>query len=114
MGRHHKTWLGVYKTAETGALYRSKNNLGLGLTPVVDHFERMQIVKCQILRHTVCEEAKAIYEAKAKREATSGRKWRSTRANAAAEAQANLAALFPTQSGRQGLGRGHFKAALNK
>lgn len=108
-----KNWIGIYKTAEPGILFRSKDNFGLGLTPVIDHFERMQVVKCQILQHSVCEDIRAIYSTRAKLESAPGRKWRFTRANAEAAAQVELASLFQSQSGRQGLGRGHFKAVLS-
>ena len=111
--RRLKTWIGIYTTAESGILYRSKQNAGLGLTPVTDHFERMQIVKCQILKHSVCDDIRAIYEAKAKKESQQGRKWRYTQANSEAQAAADLHIMFPRQNGRQGLGNGNFKASLN-
>ena len=39
-----KKWLGVYSSADIGILYRPKSDFGLGLTSVVTHFEKMQIV----------------------------------------------------------------------
>lgn len=110
--RSLKKWIGIYTTAETGILYRSKEHAGLGLTPVTDHFERMQIVKCQILKNSVCADIRAVYQAKVDRESNPGRKWRYTRADTIAQAAADLHVMFPRQNGRQGLGHGNFEAKL--
>ena len=44
-----KTWSGIGRTVDTGLLFRSRSNFGLGLTSLVDHFSQMQLVKCQLL-----------------------------------------------------------------
>ncbi len=109
-----KSWTGIYRTAENGVLFRSKSNFGLGLTDIVDHFERLQLVKCQLLSRSPCANIRSIYEAKAIRESGPGRKWRSTQANSEAEAIVHLKLRFQTQSGRQGLGAGNFVANPSK
>ena len=109
-----KNWIGIYKTAETGILFRSKTNFGLGLTSVLSHFECMQMVKSQLLFFSVCGDISALYQARERREEPAGRKWRFTRAHTHVQQEADHRVRFQPQSDRQGLGRGHFKAVIGK
>lgn len=109
-----KHWIGIYKTAEPGILYRSKSNFGLGLTPVIDHFESAQLTKSQLLFHSVCEDIRAIFRARTDRESGAGRKWRFTKSHTSIDQQTELKTRYQSQTGRQGLGNGHFKAVFSK
>ena len=109
-----KSWIGIYKKAEPGVLFRSKSQFGLGLTSVIDHFENMQMVKSQLLYHSVCDDIRALFQARAEREAAPGRKWRFTNSHAKVQQEVDLKIRFQSQAGRQGLGRGHFKAVVGK
>lgn len=111
---HLKKWAGIYKSAETGVLYRAKENFGLGLTTVTEFFERMQLVRCQILRNSICEDIRSIFEARAARQSgESGFRWRATRLNSNMEAYALHRMRFPGQCDRKGLGHGRYKPALS-
>ena len=44
-----KIWAGIGLTVDNGLLFRYKQNFGLGLTSVSDHYQRMQPVKCELL-----------------------------------------------------------------
>ena len=109
-----KSWIGIYKKAEPGVLFRSKSNFGLGLTPVIDHFENMQMEKSQLLYHSVCEDVRALFHARTEREAAPGRKWRFTKSHTTTKREVDLRVRFQSQPGRQGLGRGHFMAVVSK
>ena len=47
-----KKWAGIGRTVDNGLLFRSKQNFGLGLTSLSDHYQRMQLVKCEFLRNS--------------------------------------------------------------
>ena len=106
-----KKWLGIYSSADIGILYRPKSDFGLGLTSVVVHFEKMQIVKCELLKNSVSGDIKAIYARLQKRqEKEEGRKWRFSKHSSAVAASYNLKKMFPSQVSKQGLGNGNYKA----
>ena len=56
-----KKWAGIYRGADRGLLYRSRDLFGLGITNVVHHFRKMQIVKCSILSLSKDEQVRTIY-----------------------------------------------------
>ena len=39
-----KKWAGLFRGADTGTLFRSRENFGLQLTSMSDHFVQMQLV----------------------------------------------------------------------
>jgi len=47
-----KKWAGLFRGADTGTLFRSRENFGLQLTSVSDHFVLMQLIKCTILSNS--------------------------------------------------------------
>ena len=105
-----KTWSGIGRSVDTGMLYRTRNNLGLQLTAVTDHYNTMQIVKTQLLLGSVDETVRNMISAKITREASMNRLLKPSKINTEAAAQVKLDLLFPTQQDRQGLGNGNFKA----
>jgi hypothetical protein len=68
------------------------------------------VVKYQLLADSKDESIRVLFKDRTKREASMGRVWRSTQlaTQVALEVQRRL--QVPTQSGRQGLGAGHFHA----
>ena len=44
-----KKWAGLYRGSDVGALFRRREHLGLQLTSLVEHYKRMQEVKCCLL-----------------------------------------------------------------
>ena len=47
-----KKWAGIGRTVDNGLLFHSKQNFGLGLTSLSDHYQRMQLVKCELLQNS--------------------------------------------------------------
>ena len=105
-----KKWLSITRSAEVGVLYRTKQQFGLGLTPVDVHFEKMQIVKCELLKNSVSDDIRKLYAARETRYAKPGRIWRFTQHSTMIASSYNLKKLFPGQVSRQGLGNGNYKA----
>ena len=105
---------GVGRTVDSGVLYRSRSNFGLGMTAVSDHFERMQIVKCSILQSSHDPKVREIFNIRTDREAKLKRVWRATKLNTTVRNQVDLQLRFPSQNGRQGLGGGNFNVKPNK
>ena len=106
-----KRWAGLYKSADVGTLYRSRKAFGMGLTSVTSHFERMQIIKCSLLKHSSDTVISSMYNRMEEREAKFVKRWCPTKVLSAAESETKLRLLFPTQDGRAGLGAGNFNAS---
>ena len=56
-----KQWAGIYRNVDNGLLFRAKENFGLGMTSIVDHFERMQLIKCELLKRSVDSTVSTLY-----------------------------------------------------
>ena len=59
-----KKWAGIGRTVDNGLLFRSKQNFGLGLTSLSDHYQRMQLVKCELLRNSYDTIIQQLYKTK--------------------------------------------------
>jgi len=105
-----KRWSGVGRTVDPGFLYRTRENFGLQLTSVADYYVSMQLIKAQLLQSSVDSNIRVLWEAKTKKEAKLTRHFRVSKLNTVVNAQVTLDLCYPTQSGRQGLGSGNFKA----
>ena len=71
-----KKWAGLYKSADLGCMFRSRSLPGsLGLTSVTSHFEKIQVIKCSILKDSQDPDVKHVYEAKSKRTSKWKVKW---------------------------------------
>ena len=103
-----KLWAGLYKSADVGTLYRSRKAFGMGLTSVTSHFERMQIIKCSLLKNSDDSVISSLYNQIEAREASFGKRWHPARLLSAAESEMKLNPLFTTQDSRAGLGSGNF------
>jgi hypothetical protein len=103
-----KRWAGLFKYADIGSLFRQRDNFGFGLTSVTLHFEKMQVIKCSILKHSTDVDVNRIYGQKEKRESSFKTIWRPSKVISSVEEEVKLKLLFPTQDGRQGLGAGNF------
>ena len=57
-----KSWAGVSLRVENGLLFRAKENFGLGITPIFDHFQRMQLIKCDLLQNSVDDSIRTLYK----------------------------------------------------
>ncbi len=108
-----KAWSGVGRAVETGLLFRDRKNFGLGLTSVTDHYQRMQIVKCDLLSNSDDPNIRTLFETRVKRERASTRVWRATKLHSIAVAESDLKQKYPANQGRQGLGLTRNTANLN-
>jgi Reverse transcriptase (RNA-dependent DNA polymerase) len=109
-----KKWLSLFKSTETGVLYRSRENFGLGLTSVLEHFQRMQIIKCELLNHSVDDSIQKLYHLRETANSKLTRTWKATNIAKVANAEVDLNLQFPTQVNQCGLGFGHFNPNPDK
>ena len=105
-----KRWAGVFRGADVGVLFRSKSKFGLGLTSVSSHFERMQVIKCFLLKHSVDSDIATLYARRELKEAGFKTIWRASKVVSKVETEVHQRTLFPSQDGRQRLGTGNFIA----
>ena len=104
-----KKWAGLFRNADVDSLFRSRQTLGLGLTSVVDYYERMQLIKCCLLQHSKDRQVVAVFESRQNKQLTeTGRVWRATAVTRRLESDVAHQLKFPTQQGRLGLGSGNF------
>ena len=103
-----KKWAGLYRGSDQGCLFRRRENFGLQLTSVPDWFEKMQIIKCNLLENSSDPVVRDIYNMKKKRVAGFQKRWVASRVTSELTADADLSLRFPTQKGRSGLGSGNF------
>ena len=103
-----KKWARISRSIDNGILFRQKQNFGLGLTSISDHYERMQVVKCELLSHSKDPNIVPLYKTRESLNAKLTRVWKATNATMEANAEVNLNLKFPSQSNRQGIGFGKF------
>ena len=103
-----KKWAGIGPTVDNGVLFRANKNFGLGLTCFSDHYEKMQLIKCELLKNSIDESVRKIYKAREEINSKFTRVWRASNIAKTASAEVELDLKFPTQSTQQGLGFGNF------
>ena len=103
-----KKWAGVYQSVDNTLLYRSKKKFGLGLTAVTDHYQRMQLVKCELLRHSKDPVIQKLFKTREQLNAKMSRVWKATNVSLIANAEVELNLKFPSQQGQWGIGFGNF------
>ena len=47
-----KKWAGISKSVDNGLMFRSKKNFGLDLIAIADQYQKMQLIKCQLLQNS--------------------------------------------------------------
>ena len=65
-----KRWARVFKHADVGTLFRSRDFFGLQLTSPSLHFKKMQITKCRLLKHAIDPTIRSLYQHRVQREST--------------------------------------------
>ena len=98
-----KRWSGIYRSADVGLLFRSKKNFGLGLTSISMHFERMQLIKCSLLKGSSAKSVRQIYAHRQEKESRLARVWRGSKALTSVESEVELNLQFPRQVGLRNL-----------
>jgi len=104
-----KKWAGIYRSSDNGLLFRSKEHFGLGLTSIIDHFEKMQLIKCSLLQNSIDPTVQLLYRNREQANAKLNRVWKATQLAKTVNAEVTLDLQFPTQSSKQGIGFGNFK-----
>ena len=89
-----KKWAGLYRSADIGSLFRSKDNVGLGLTSVTAHFEQMNILRCTLLRHSSDPNIVAIYKLTEERERHFRGRWCATQVASTIQREVDLQFCF--------------------
>jgi hypothetical protein len=112
-----KKWAGIFRSADVGLLYRSRSRFGLGLTSILLHFKKMQVVKCLLLKHSVDDDVKRLLERKVQKEAPFRNRnhtvWRATHLLSEVETVAQHQFQFQSSSNHCGLGFGNFRSKLS-
>ena len=108
INRTLKRWAGVGKSVDNGLMFRSKKNFGLGLTSISDHYQRMQLIKCQLLQNSKDTSIRQLYKTREQLNSKLSRVWRATKLSKTANAEVDLNLKFPSQQGQKGLGYGNF------
>ena len=103
-----KKWAGIYRTVDNGVLFRSRSNFGMGLTCISDHYETMQLIKCELLENSIDPSVRKLYFSRASQNSKLKRVWRATKVSSVINAEVSLDIKFPTQSSKQGIGFGNF------
>ena len=105
--RFLKKWMGLYKRADTGFLFRARDNLGLALTSPPLLLKQMQISKCHIIKHAPGHSpglSSSLYLRRLERERKIVRRWKPCTALEDAEANLEFEIKFAGQTDRVGLG----------
>ena len=103
-----KKWAGIARSADSGLLFRAKTNFGLGITPISDFYQRMQLVKCELLRNSTDPNVQKLYETRQTRNQSVRRVWKATNLATTVNAEVDLDLKFPAQESHKGLGFGNF------
>jgi len=69
---------GINLRVDNGLLFRSKENFGLGLTSIIDHYERMQLIKCELLQNSIDSTVQKLYHVRADKNAKLSKVWKAT------------------------------------
>ena len=99
-----KRWAGLYRSADVGALFRHREDLGLQMTSLELHYQRMQVTKCCLLENSQDDKVRAIYENFKSQKQRHDKRWSGPKelAKLAPVAEHNL--RFAAQTGTAGLG----------
>ena len=103
-----KKWAGVGMKVDIGLLYRSREHFGLGLTSLIDHFESMQLVKCELLKNSLDQSIVNLFKNRERLNSKLSRTWKASNLAKVVNAEVDLELQFPSQSTRAGLGFGNF------
>ena len=105
----------MYRGADNGALFRSHDLCGLGLTSVSHYFCKMQVIKCSLLDNSADPNVRMVYKHKSMKSSVWTVKWNARKIYQDLSAEVLLRSKFPTQpSKRLGLGHDLFQGNPSK
>ena len=99
-----KRWAGLFRGCDLGALFRTREHLGLQLTSIVYHYQRMQLVKCCLLANSKDERVRAIFEAKKAHVLNFARRWSASKELCTLQPVVDFNLHYPSQMSKSGLG----------
>lgn len=102
-----RQWAGLFKGAEMGTLYRPRKLLGLDLTSITTHFERMRVIRCHLLKHSADQDVVTIYNIRAERQKSHKKIWRDTQLLAKVESMVAHETKFQAAEPHDKRGLGH-------
>lgn len=105
--RYLKSWAGLFKSADLGVLYRSRDRFGLEITKTSVHFKKMSVVKCLLLKQSKDPVVRHLYDKRATREANLS-VWRASKETSKVQQIADHKLHFAGQTHRLGLGNGYY------
>ena len=111
-----RRWAGVFKSIDAGCLYRRKDRFGLGLTILTSYFEKLQVIKLHLVKHSPDPHIAGLYELRRKREESeSGRLWRPTclLEKVCSMTDFDQRFQYATPGDKRGLGHGLFTNSLS-
>ena len=100
-------WDGIYLRVDNRLLFQSKENFGLGLTSIIDHYERIQLIKCELLQNSIYLTVQKLYHIRADKNAKLSKVWKATNLPRVADAKVDTNRKFPTQNNNKGIGFGN-------
>ena len=107
-------WAGLFKSADAGALYRPREKLGLNLTSLTVHYQKMRVIRCHLLKYSADDDMRIVYDGRVRRQQSHQTMWRDTNFFEKVEGMANHEARFQAAGShdRRGLGHGLFTSNL--
>jgi len=99
-----KSWAGLYRGTEVGALFRSREHLGLQLTSIEERYQHLQVVKCCLLQSSQDECIRTLYAQRKEKVCEFTARWSGPKELAQLEPVADHALRFAGQTNRAGLG----------
>jgi hypothetical protein len=105
-----KVWAGIFRGCDLGALFRKREHLGLQITSLVYHYQRMQLVKCCLLENSNDKTVRAIYESKKTRVMSFARRWSAAQERVQLDNAVEHETRFGSQRNNSGLGSGNYIA----
>ena len=70
-----KSWAGLFRSSDLGALFRRREHLGLQLTSITLCYKHMQLVKCCLLENSNDPNIRDIYEIRKNRVTSFSERW---------------------------------------
>ena len=89
-----KNWAGISKSVDNGLMFRSKKNFGLGLTAIADHYQKMQLIKCQLLQNSKDPTIRELYKNRENLNAKLSRVWKAANVSEMVNAEVDLNLKF--------------------
>ena len=99
-----KSWVGLYRNADVGALFRQRKDFGLQLTSLEHHYMHLQVVKCSLLENSKDVDVRAIYEQRKARLSAFANRWSGPKELESLEPIVDHKLRFAGQTGTSGLG----------